>query len=417
MWCAVVGASAAYLCVRLRGENSIGHPDKGGRANAVISPRKAGPITVQLDDLPAITHDIMLRAASGLPTSRMPVWAMRQAGRYLPEFRELRKTADFFTMCQTPALATEVTLQPLRRYKGLLDAVVIFSDILIIPQAMGLEVLMDPGRGPVFPAPLTSPEDMLARLCFEPDVRGKLQYLLDAITLTRRESAGIHAVPVIGFCGAPWTLMAYMIEGGGSKTFEKSKSWLLKYPEASHKLLSAIAKVCTELLVLQWQAGASILQVFESSGGELSPDRFNEFALPYIAEIAAGVRSRVPDVVDGGPPLIIFARGATHHALEALTATQYDVIGIDWTMDPADTVARLQRAGSKQALQGNLDPCELFGPADSISRSVVRMVQGFGSHPVIANLGHGMLPTHDPEALRCFFSSVHTSSAATRRNL
>ena len=184
-------------------------------------------MVAQRSDLPPVTHDIMLRAARGELAPRVPVWAMRQAGRYLPEFLETRKSADFFTMCQTPALAAEVTLQPLRRYVDLLDAVVIFSDILIVPQAMGMEVLMEAGRGPVLTAPLSTPDD-LERLVTKPDVQQSLGYLFEAIALTRRLAAEIKPVPVIGFCGAPWTLASYMIEGGGSKTFEKSKTWLVK---------------------------------------------------------------------------------------------------------------------------------------------------------------------------------------------
>ena len=189
----------------------------------------APPVVRQRADLPPVAHDILLRAARGEATPRVPVWAMRQAGRYLPEFLETRKSADFFTMCQTPRIACDVTLQPLRRFAGLLDAVVIFSDILIVPQAMGLEVLMEPGRGPVLTAPLDAPAD-LARLVLAPDVRSTLGYLFEAITLTRRTAAEQLQlpVPVIGFAGGPWTLMSYMIEGGGSKTYEKSKLWLVR---------------------------------------------------------------------------------------------------------------------------------------------------------------------------------------------
>ena len=192
--------------------------ERDGRAAATVHQRA---------DLPPVTHNILLRAARGEATHRVPTWAMRQAGRYLPEFLELRKTADFFTMCQTPALAAELTLQPLRRYADLLDAVVIFSDILIVPQAMGMTVVMEPGKGPTFPSPLEGPAD-LARLELEPDVPTALAYMFEAITLTRRLAAGLKAVPVVGFAGGPWTLMSYMIEGGGSKTFEKSKTWLVR---------------------------------------------------------------------------------------------------------------------------------------------------------------------------------------------
>ena len=187
--------------------------------------RPRADLVRQRDDLPPVRHDILLLVARGEHTHRVPVWAMRQAGRYLPEFLELRRTADFFTMCQTPALAAELTLQPLRRYADLLDAVVIFSDILIVPQAMGMTVVMETGKGPTFPNPLMSPADV-ALLNLKPDVPATLSYLFTAISLTRKLAAEIKSVPVIGFAGGPWTLMSYMIEGGGSKTFEKSKSWL-----------------------------------------------------------------------------------------------------------------------------------------------------------------------------------------------
>ena len=345
-------------------------------------------IVSQRPDLPPITHDILLRAGRGEATPRVPVWAMRQAGRYLPEFLEVRKRADFFTMCQTPALSCEVTLQPLRRFAGLLDAVVIFSDILIVPQAMGLLVEMEAGKGPVLPAPLDSPAD-LARLTLVPDVRARLAYLFEAITLTRRTAAAeVAAVPVIGFAGGPWTLMSYMIEGGGSKTYEKSKAWLVRHAEASHTLLAAITGVVVELLLGQWEAGASVLQVrgmawgrgggggvhtraslsqtlaaphisplptpqvFESHAGELSPAAWGTFALPYLRDIARRVRARVPPVEQGGPLLILFPRCA-HHALAQLSADDagaggcgYDAISLDWGFDPASAVATVaERCG------------------------------------------------------------------------
>jgi uroporphyrinogen decarboxylase len=319
------GAAAAARATRPNGDDAS--------ADGVVRPRA---------DLPPVTHDILLRAARGQRTERVPVWAMRQAGRYLPEFLEVRKRADFFTMCHTPAIAAEVTLQPLRRYHDLLDAVVIFSDILIVPQAMGMEVVMESGRGPVFTRPLDSPED-LGRLRLAPDVRSALAPLFEAITLTRRlaaEEVG-KAVPVIGFAGGPWTLMSYMIEGGGSKLFEKSKLWLFRvrrrahgaagagrgaaldaaapgvnlsspvpprvcplprvpqHPEASRALLGAITDVVVELLLEQWRAGASILQIFESHAGELSPALFAAFLLPYLRQIAERVRARTPSVAQG----------------------------------------------------------------------------------------------------------------------
>lgn len=325
-------------------------------------------------------------------------------------------------MCQTPALAAEVTLQPLRRFPEL-DAVIIFSDILIVPQAMGLEVIMAKGEGPVLPAPVREPAD-LARLTMKPDASAAFGYLFEAIRLTVAQLEG--AVPLIGFCGGPWTLLSYMVEGGGSKTHELAKTWLYAHPEASHALLAAIADILVDLLVGQYEAGASILQVFESNAGELSPSLFRRFALPYLQRVAEGVRARVPAVEAGGPPLIVFARGG-HFAIEALDReTVYDVIGLDWTIEPADAVRRTAPAaattteeGRSRArpvvFQGNLDPGALYGPDEVIEAEVRAMVASYGDRPFIANLGWGMHPSHDPRKLGVFFDAVHRVSADLRK--
>jgi uroporphyrinogen decarboxylase len=308
-------------------------------------------------------------------------------------------------MCRTPELACEVTLQPLNRFPQL-DAVIIFSDILIIPQAMGMVVKMVPGRGPVFPNPLVTPAD-LERLTFNPDIEATLGYLFDAINLTRRTVKG--QVPVIGFAGGPWTLMAYMVEGGGSKTFAKAKRWLFAHPEAAHRLLSGLSDIIAALLIGEYQAGAQYLQVFESWSGELSEADFSEFVLPYLTKIAARVKEAVPATSDGGPPLVVFAKGA-HYALEALSSsTAFDVVGLDWTITPSAAVSRIR---GRKAVQGNLDPCVLYGSPDFIKKRVADMLQGFGAHtPMVANLGHGMHPTHTPEHLGAFFDAVHSVSA------
>jgi uroporphyrinogen decarboxylase len=209
-------------------------------------------------DFPPLRNDLILRAARGEPTERTPVWVMRQAGRYLPEFREMRAEHDFFRVCRTPELAARVTLQPIERYEGLLDASIIFCDILVIPQALGMTVEMVPGKGPHFPEPLHVPDD-LNRLTKTVDVVKELGYALDAITLTRKQLDG--RVPLFGFCGAPWTLMAYMVEGGGSKTFSKAKTWLYQYPEASKNLLDQLTDVLVDFLVAQVNAGAQVLIV------------------------------------------------------------------------------------------------------------------------------------------------------------
>lgn len=349
-----------------------------------------------MPDLPPLKNDLLLRAARREPTERVPVWMMRQAGRYLPEFQEVRAEHDFFTVCRTPELACEVTLQPLRRFP--LDAAIIFSDILVVPQALGLDVQMVKGKGPHFPDPLRSPDD-LSRLA-SPDVQRELGYVYDAVALTRRVLGG--RVPLIGFAGAPWTLMAYMIEGGGSKQFAKCKAWLYRHPGASHDLLKATTDVIVEHLVAQADAGAQALQVFDSWAGELSPYQFAEFALPYLTDIAERVRARHPDL-----PLIVFARGA-HYALDALAATPYDVIGLDWTVLPQAARAIV---GDRAALQGNLDPGALYGPPATIRAHVERMIEGFGTEGYIANLGHGMQPDHDPEHAGVFVEAVQEMSS------
>ena len=353
-------------------------------------------------EFPSLQNDVILRAARGEDTPYTPVWIMRQAGRYLPEYRALRAMEDFFSVVRTPELATKITLQPIDRFP--LDAAIIFSDILVVPQAMGMEVQMVPGRGPVFPAPLEHPDD-LKRLA-EPDVGRELRYVFDALSLTRNTLAG--RVPLIGFCGAPWTLMAYMIEGSGSKTFSTAKTWLFQHPDASHSLLQSITDVLIEYVITQVDSGAQLIQVFDSWAGLLSQDTFNQFALPYLKMIATALRKARPDV-----PITIFAKGA-HYALEDLAESDYDVIGLDWTMDPVE--AR-KRVGNSVTLQGNLDPCMLFAPPEMIRREVKRMLLGFGTQGHIANLGHGMLPTHDPEHARVFIEAVHEFSQSLNHSL
>lgn len=344
---------------------------------------------------PPLENDTLLRAARGETTDYAPVWIMRQAGRYLPEYRAKRALEEFFTVVRTPELATEITLQPIERFP--LDAAIIFSDILVIPQALGMECLMIKGRGPVFPEPLETPDD-LTRLVV-PDVGETLGYVMDALTLTRKTLAG--RVPLIGFCGAPWTLMAYMIEGGGSKSFAASKTWLFKYPEASHQLLQTLTDVLIDYVCAQVAAGAQLIQVFDSWAGLLSPAAFNEFALPYLNQVAEGLQKAHPDI-----PKTVFAKGA-YYALEDLADSAYDVVGLDWTMDPK---AARQRVAGKVALQGNLDPCMLFAKPATIREEVKRMVGDFGPGGYIANLGHGMLPSHDPEHARVFIEAVHEFS-------
>ncbi|KDQ64895.1 hypothetical protein JAAARDRAFT_28548 [Jaapia argillacea MUCL 33604] len=357
---------------------------------------------------PPLKNDLLLRAARGEETERAPVWVMRQAGRYLPEFREVRTKHEFFEICRNPPLACEITLQPIRRFSGLIDAAIIFSDILVIPQAMGMEVQMNPG--PHFPDPLNTPSD-IAKLKEVVDVNQELQYVFDALTLTRQELKG--EVPLIGFCGAPWTLFSYMIEGGGTKTFTKSKTWLFKYPEESKALLMRIADVCVNFLVGQVKAGAQLLQIFDSWAGELSPHDFASFSLPSLKHISTAVRSKLAAENIPQVPMTLFAKGADQSLSSMAQTSGYDVLGIDWCIEPVD--AR-REVGHTIALQGNLDPNVLYGGKEAIEREVKRMCESFrGGKPPkgwIANLGHGITPGVDPEDLRWFFQCVHKYSAS-----
>ena len=298
---------------------------------------------------------------------------------------------------------------------------------------MGLEVKMAPG--PVFPAPLLSPADF-GRLNLTPDAASSFAPLYAAISNVRREAAKEgKAVPVIGFCGAPWTLMSYMVgpagrptpealpaapHGAGKDTTERSRAWLYAHPAESHSLLRALAAICADLLVGAWKAGASILQVFESGAADLPPPLFKEFALPYLRLLAEAVKARVPSVAEGGPLLIAFPRGQhSVDGLEGLCDSQYDGLSLDWGWSPSEASSRVaaecRRLGRRPlALQGNLDPSALFAPTETL-RGVTRdMLKGFGDAPLVANLGHGMLPSHDPIALGEFFKAVEVESTILR---
>eukprot|EP00117_Sycon_ciliatum_P046996 scpid59736/ scgid33610/ Uroporphyrinogen decarboxylase len=299
-------------------------------------------------EFPKLRNDLILRAARGEDVERVPVWAMRQAGRYLPEFRKVREDHDFFKICRTPELACEITLQPILRFD--LDAAIIFSDILVIPQALGLVVEMVPGKGPHFPQPIREPQD-LERVATTVDIQMELGYVMDAVALTRVRLDG--KVPLVGFCGAPWTLMSYMIEGGGSPSFPHAKRWLYTYPDESTKLLGIITEVCVNYLVAKVKSGAQMLQVFESHAGILTISQFRQFALPFISAIARRVKEALGDEA---VPMTYFSRGG-HHAIGTIAESGYDVISVDWTIEPEE--AR-KLVGPNVTLQGNLDPCALF---------------------------------------------------------
>ncbi|KAL8744513.1 MAG: hypothetical protein Q9190_003253 [Brigantiaea leucoxantha] len=360
------------------------------------------------DDL---ENDLLLRTARGERVERPPIWVMRQAGRYLPEYHEAKGDRDFFDCCRSPEIASTLTVQPVDRYEGLIDAAIIFSDILVIPQAMGMTVEMLDKKGPHFPEPLKSPADgqyekVMTR---HVDVTTELDYVYKAITMTRKKLNG--RVPLYGFCGAPWTLLCYMVEGGGSKLFVQVKTWIYKYPNESKRLLQKIAELCTEYLALQVKAGAQIIQVFDSWAAELSPSSFKEFALPYLRYISGHLPSRLKELQIDPVPMVVFAKGAWY-ALEDLCESGYQVVGLDWLQDPAEAVKIAQ---GRVVLQGNADPGVLYGGKDAITAVVENMVTGFGGGKQgwIANLGHGVTPFVNPENLKYFFQEIRRLTSST----
>lgn len=348
-------------------------------------------------NFPVLKNDRILKAARGEIPDKLPVWIMRQAGRYLPEFRELRKEHSFFEVCQTPSLACEVTLMPIRRFD--LDAAIIFSDILVIPQALGMEVLMGPG-GPSMPEPLTI--ETLPKLKPEGAVE-RLKYVGQAITLTRHKLEG--KVPLFGFSGAPWTLMGYMIEGGGSKTLSKAKKWLYAHKTEAHQLLELLTNVIIDYLVMQAEAGAQILQVFDSSAEYLNSNIYSVFGLPYLKRIRTEVKQKLKKLNLEDVPMVLFAKGASF-CLEEQVGLGYEVLGIDWTVKPEE-IKRI--SDSKVTLQGNLDPCALYAPKDDLVAYTNKMINSFGLKRYIVNLGHGIYPDMDISSVETFIQTVHNS--------
>ncbi len=333
-----------------------------------------------------LQNSLLLQAARKQSVERTPVWLMRQAGRVLPEYRKVRQSAgDFKTLVKTPELAAEVTVQPVDILG--VDAAIIFSDILVIPEAMGLNYEMEENRGPVFPRTISSPSDL--DLLHVADA-GELSYVTEAIALTKRALNG--RVPLIGFAGAPWTIFSYMIEGGGSKTFSAAKKMLYTQPEFAHRLLDMITKSTIHYLQAQVKAGADIIQIFDSWAGMLSPEQYSTFALPYISRICESVE---------GVPKIVFAKGA-FFARGQMNDLACDVIGLDWNMD----IAESRKLMPDRVLQGNLDPCALYGSFEDLRRETRKMLQAFQGHPHIANLGHGLYPDTEVDKVKCFIDTV-----------
>ncbi|MEE8431754.1 MAG: uroporphyrinogen decarboxylase [Candidatus Desulfatibia sp.] len=347
-----------------------------------------------------LENDLFLRACKRLTVERTPIWVMRQAGRYLPEYRAVRQKYDFLTMCKTPELAAEVTLQPIDLIG--VDAAIIFSDILVIPEAMGMHLEMHENRGPVFPRPIRNEEDAKNLKQIDPTV--DLQYVLDAVALTKK--ALNRRVPLIGFSGSPWTLLAYMVEGQGSKNFSKVKHLIYNNPKLAHSLLDKIADAVAVYLCAKIEAGADAVQIFDTWGGLLSQDDFEEFSLQYIRKIISQVKGK--DV-----PVIMFAKGV-HFNLDNLAASGADVLGLDWTMNIGDV---RKKVGDKVALQGNLDPTVLYAGHDKIRLEAGKILKSFGEgRGHIFNLGHGILPDVPPENLKALVDFVKAESGRYHLN-
>ena len=335
-----------------------------------------------------LKNDLFLRAARGEQTERPPVWLMRQAGRILPQYRALRaKLSGFKELVETPALACEVTIQPVDELE--VDAAIIFSDILVVPEAMGLPYEMIPGKGPLFPRTLENAAD-IAALRAGQAAADELPYVYEAIRQTKAALQG--RVPLIGFAGAPFTILCYMIEGQGSKTFSKAKRLLYREPELAHQLLDKITTTTIAYLKQQIEAGANLVQLFDSWAGVLGPATFETFALPYLTRIAQAIEA---------VPVTLFAKGAWH-ALPALANTACQVVGVDWTHTPQQIRELL---GPQQVIQGNLDPCVLYANPNEIRQLTETMLQQFGGHH-IANLGHGVYPDTPLDNVRVFVDTV-----------
>ncbi len=346
-----------------------------------------------------LKNDRLLKALLREPVDATPVWIMRQAGRYLPEYRETRKKAgSFLKLCKTPELACEVTLQPLERFD--LDAAILFSDILTIPDAMGLGLYFAEGEGPRFEKPVRSAADV--QKLGVPDPEADLGYVMDAVRTIRDALGG--RVPLIGFSGSPWTLATYMVEGSGSKEFAKVKGMMFDQPELMHQLLDVTAAAVTAYLNAQIAAGAQAVMIFDTWGGVLTPRDYREFSLSYMRRIA-GKLTREHE--GRRVPVIMFSKGACQW-LEMMADAGADALGIDWTVDIG--MAR-KRVGERVALQGNMDPTLLYASTERIEQEVATILESFGSGSGhVFNLGHGIHPAIEPQRVRALVDAVHTIS-------
>jgi uroporphyrinogen decarboxylase len=335
-----------------------------------------------------LKNDLILRAARGEKVERVPVWVMRQAGRILPEYRALRgKLSGFKELVTTPALAAEVTLQPVDILE--VDAAIIFSDILVVPEAMGLTYDMVESTGPAFKKTIQTMEDV--NQLKGKEAVGELQYVAEAIKITKKELNG--RVPLIGFAGAPWTLLSYMVEGKGSKTFSKARKMLYSEPQIAHALLQKITDLTIVYLKSQIAAGADMVQIFDSWAGILSPEQYREFSLKYISQICDAVTE---------VPVTVFAKGA-FFARKEMGNLNCRTIGLDWNMEIKES---RELVGPDKTLQGNLDPCVLYTSFAEIKKHTHGMLKQFGTQKYIANLGHGVYPDTDKDKVKCFIDAV-----------
>ncbi len=339
----------------------------------------------------SLKNDLLIRVAKGEKTERTPVWLMRQAGRILPEYRAVRaKVSGFKELVETPDLASEVTVQPVDLLN--VDAAIIFSDILVVPEAMGLSYKMTEKKGPFFPETIQSHADFKRLKVADP---AELSYVYDAIKITKKELS--DRVPLIGFSGAPWTIFAYMTEGSASKTFSKARRILYTDPNMAHALLDMITDTTIGYLKAQIEAGADIIQVFDSWAGVLPPEHYSEFSVKYLSTICNSI-----DEV----PITVFAKGSWF-ALKEINTLNCDTIGLDWNINAKEA----QKVVTNKALQGNLDPCALYGSFQEIKSETKKMLNQFDDHPHIANLGHGVYPDTDPDKVKCFVETVKELSS------
>lgn len=335
-----------------------------------------------------LKNDLFLRALKGESVERPPVWMMRQAGRYLPEFRALRDKYDFFTRCRMPEIAAEITVQPIDIVKS--DAAILFSDILVVPQAMNIEVLMKENVGPFLPNPIRTAQDV--EQVIVPDIQETLGYVMEAIKITKEMLN--NEVPLIGFAGSPWTIFCYAVEGQGSKSFDKAKGFCFSQPEAAHVLLQKITDTTIAYLLEKVKAGVDAVQIFDSWGGMLSPVDYQEFSWKYINQIVEAL-SEVTEV-------IVFGKGCWF-ALGDMAQSKASALGVDWTCSPKN--ARLF-AGNDITLQGNFDPSRLLSPIPTIKKMVHQMIDEFGKDKLVVNLGHGILPNIPVDHAKAFIEAV-----------